>query len=277
MGLSDRSELPDRPGLGRPGQAAAVAAAGLALVGLAYLASVIGPWNREQPANGPDGGSGGGTAVATGQGGGAGGGGLETLPGTPVMPTARMAATVPAVRTAAPPGGGGAAAPPDLSWLWWVLGAVAVAALVLATWWWWQRRPESGHAPEKPRPHVWPAEPPSLPGAPGAFRAGVAAEDVIACWQWVQRSARTVGYGPTPYQTPTEFLESLPVHDGASADELLWLYHRARFDRHLLAPDSVPRARRAAGRLVEGLRAPAEGGSPPAADLVPAGPAPEAG
>ncbi|MTD14177.1 DUF4129 domain-containing protein [Nakamurella sp. YIM 132087] len=195
------------------------------LVGIAWGAAGVGPWIGREP-------------------------GTE-LPPIPTDLPDFTPPSLPDVDLAPPPAAIGS------GWLVWVLiglGAVLLVALVVMLFFW--RRDRAGrHAVDRDDDDLV-----GLPAPPAAhlpFDARAAADHVIACWLWVEAGARAAGLPRGPQQTPTEFLDALraavPMPPGA--DDLLPLYHRARFDLHTLAPDSAATAQRAAEQIRGALAA----------------------
>jgi hypothetical protein len=214
-----------QPGPGRsnlPTRALLLAAAAVAIIGIAWWATGVGSWIGRAPGTPP--------SVTN----------LPTIDLTPpTLPTPELN----------PPTG-------DARWLTWVLIVVAallvVALLVLLIFWW---RGRSGrHHPAADEPDE---APPALPDPTVAFSARAAADAVIACWLWVEDGAAGVGLPRRSSQTPTEFLDMLraAVPLPPSADGLLALYHRARFDLAALDPGSAPAARDAAQQIRAALAA----------------------
>jgi hypothetical protein len=82
---------------------------------------------------------------------------------------------------------------------------------------------------------------------------------VIAAWLRLEQGAADVGVPRRPAQTPTEFTRRVldhatRGHEAAAVDELLHLYHRARFGRRPLPADAGERAVAAMGRIAAALR-----------------------
>ncbi len=142
--------------------------------------------------------------------------------------------------------------PVSAGWLIWVLiamGVVLVAALAVMVVFWLRGRRSGRHLDDEPEDEM---RVPTPPPAHLPFDARAAADHVIACWQWVEAGARSAGLPRGPEQTPTEFLDRLGAAASvprSAADELLWLYHRARFDIGQLDPSSADRAHLTAGQI----------------------------
>jgi hypothetical protein len=95
----------------------------------------------------------------------------------------------------------------------------------------------------------------------GGTQVGRTRDAVVACWLDLERAAAASGSPRDPAQTPTEFTAALLARHAAdprAGDELLRLYHRARFGSAPLPGDAAGRAadalRRIAGSLPAGPR-----------------------
>ncbi|GGI08178.1 hypothetical protein GCM10011354_27790 [Egicoccus halophilus] len=160
----------------------------------------------------------------------------------------------------------------DLSWLRWVGWLLAMALAAGAVWWLWTR-----YAGRVPPPRRIPGagdevtageftDEPELPvlrrGMLDAARAledrRAPADAVIAAWLALEQAAEVSGVRRRPAQTPTEFTVAVlerTAADAATTNELLALYHRARFSGRPVGPDDVARARDCLGRLAADVEA----------------------
>jgi len=102
----------------------------------------------------------------------------------------------------------------------------------------------------------------SARAAAGEVRRDAAgtADAVVRCWERLEQHGERLGTPRGPHETPTEYGADLLRRHGADADaveELLRLYHRARFGRAGLPDGTAARAAEALERVAETLRAPA--------------------
>jgi hypothetical protein len=87
---------------------------------------------------------------------------------------------------------------------------------------------------------------------------GGAADAVVACWERLERVGEGAGTPRAEHETSTEYgVDLLHRHgaDPAAVDELVRLYHRARFGRGELPADAGTQAAAALARVVATLRA----------------------
>ena len=216
----------------------AVAAAGALLVLAVVGAAVRGPWVVE-PRNFDF--------------------GFLTLPQQTPPPQETPAAAPTPVLPPASEGG----TPLDLSWVGLVLAALAAGLIALLLWRLWLRY-------RRPLPEAEGARSSSLadpvdqiPDIPVLLRGVEAArlsltqivdptDAVIAAWLSLEEAAASSGVTRHPAQTPTEFTVAILVTTDAAPDatqELLALYHLARFSTHPVTPADVDRASRCLGDI----------------------------
>lgn len=94
--------------------------------------------------------------------------------------------------------------------------------------------------------------------------AAGAADAVVRCWERLEQHGERLGTPRGAHETSTEYGSDLLRRHGAdpgAVDELLHLYHRARFGRTGLPEGAALRAAEALERVAETLRTPAGAGS----------------
>lgn len=152
----------------------------------------------------------------------------------------------------------------------WLAFAAAVALLVLAT----RLRRRRSLAPEEEpddgaEAPVGAAPPPEVSASAVDDAVAAAAAElegdrdprdaVIAAWLRLEAGAAAAGVARRPAQTPTEFTRAVLAgatggREAEAVDDLLHLYHRARFGRRPLPPDAGEQAARALDRVAAALR-----------------------
>ncbi len=91
------------------------------------------------------------------------------------------------------------------------------------------------------------------------------ADAVVRCWERLEEHGERLGTPRGAHETPTEYGSDLLRRHGAdpdAVDELLHLFHRARFGRGGLPEGSAARAAAALERVAATLREPAPSGGP---------------
>lgn len=94
-------------------------------------------------------------------------------------------------------------------------------------------------------------------GAARTFDLARAADDIVQSWKTVEAAAAAADYPRAAASTPTEFLAQCRTYFGSASartivtsQQLLELYHRARFDTTQLAPGAATQARTLAHELL---------------------------
>ncbi|MDN5770765.1 MAG: DUF4129 domain-containing protein [Microlunatus sp.] len=150
-----------------------------------------------------------------------------------------------------------------------LLGLLLLAAVVWLARWLWRRRPRRAVVVES-KPDTTPegvvSADPDLPtlarGAEEAERilaqiGGVPRDLVLRCWLALEEAAARSGVPRRPSASPTEFTATVlrsTEADHGSIEQLLRLYHRARFSQHPVTDDDVRLARGAVVSLARRWR-----------------------